>query len=159
MRPARFFFSKKKKQAAQAAQRRVKARKPPENAASLIPSAFAAGKLEVEPLFIVPRFNPIAAGLTLNEPCRMMSRWSWNSGRMTKPQHSGHTLPWGSPPRVPQWRDAGCRPKDTGLPECGHKRRDTALVVGTRDSSTLSTLVEVAGQHNSTEHEARVANE
>ena len=33
--------------------------------------------------------------------------------------------------RAPQWRNAGCRPRDIGITECSLKRRDTALASGT----------------------------
>ena len=33
--------------------------------------------------------------------------------------------------RAPLWRNAGCRPRDIGLNECGVERRNTALVSAT----------------------------
>ena len=41
-------------------------------------------------------WRPSWAGLTLKDPCFMLSHSLCDSSRITNPQHSGHLLPWGS---------------------------------------------------------------
>ena len=85
----------------------------------------------------------MAEGLTSNEPCRMMSHWFCDSRNMTKPQHFGHTLPWGSPPN----------PHNSMTPEVD---QGTQAQLDTASSDEIR-FVEVAGQHHRTELETQVA--
>ena len=89
-----------------------------------------------------------------------MSYWLRDSGKRTKPQHSGHLLPRVSPPRP---RNGGTPAVDQGTPaklKAASSGRDAALVTEqTRDNFAFGTFVEVAGKHDRTDLEAQIADE
>ena len=96
-----------------------------------IRSSFAASKLEVEPLFKEPR---LVSGLQTDggrvdleravphdEPLVLRRRQNDEAAALRPHLTMGLTA------RVPQRRDAGCGPKDTGITEGGPKWRYTAI--------------------------------
>ena len=61
---------------------------------------------------------------------------------------------------APQWRNTRSRPRDVGVAEGGLERRDPTLVGGrTRSEFTLGALLEVAGEDDSAQLHAHLADE
>ena len=128
-----------------------------------ISPSFAAHKLEVEPLFVVPGFvsgprpdscwDDIDGTMPQDNPLRL------RLGKNCKAAAIKPLLAVGFTAGTPQWGDARSRPRNSDMAEGCFKRRDPAFTKVARRCFPLNGLVDVPSEHHRAELETQVADQ